>query len=155
MEIALALALALSSEVAVPVALMTGVVGMLLLGVVNMDEAYASVNWKTVFIMACLIPLGWAVDSSGVAKFVATQTLEHFGGLPDWALLGVLGLITTGLAMVISNVGATVIMVPMTINIAISTGAAPIQFAMVVALSASNNFLTGSNPVLAMVTRIR
>jgi di/tricarboxylate transporter len=149
---ALALALALSSEVAVPVALMTGVVGMLLLGVVNMDEAYASVNWKTVFIMACLIPLGWAVDSSGVANFVASQTLEHFGGLPDWALLGVLGLITTGLAMVISNVGATVIMVPMAINIAISTGAAPIQFAMVVALSASNNFLTGSNPVLAMVT---
>jgi di/tricarboxylate transporter len=149
---ALALALALSSEVAVPVALMTGVVGMLLLGVVNMDEAYASVNWKTVFIMACLIPLGWAVDSSGVANFVASQTLEHFGSLPDWALLGVLGLITTGLAMVISNVGATVIMVPMAINIAISTGAAPIQFAMVVALSASNNFLTGSNPVLAMVT---
>lgn len=148
---ALALALALSSEVAVPVALMTGVVGMLLLGVINMDEAYASVNWKTVFIMASLIPLGWAVDSSGVANFVASQTLEHFGALPHWALLGVLGLITTGLAMVISNVGATVIMVPMAINIAISTGAAPIQFAMVVALSASNNFLTGSNPVLAMV----
>ncbi len=148
---AVALALALSSEVAVPVALMTGVVGMLLLGVINMDEAYASVNWKTVFIMASLIPLGWAVDSSGVANFVASQTLEHFGDLPSWALLGVLGLITTGLAMVISNVGATVIMVPMAINIAISTGAAPIQFAVVVALSASNNFLTGSNPVLAMV----
>jgi len=148
---ALALALALSSEVAVPVALMTGVVGMLLLGVINMDEAYASVNWKTVFIMASLIPLGWAVDSSGVANFVASQTLEHFGALPHWALLGVLGLITTGLAMVISNVGATVIMVPMAINIAISTGAAPIQFAVVVALSASNNFLTGSNPVLSMV----
>ncbi|MBE5316317.1 MAG: SLC13 family permease [Xanthomonadales bacterium] len=149
---ALALTLALSSEVAVPVALMTGVVGMLLLGVINMDEAYASVNWKTVFIMACLIPLGWAVDSSGVANFVASQTLEHFGHLPSWALLGVLGLITTAMAMVISNVGATVIMVPMAINIAISTGAAPIQFAVVVALSASNNFLTGSNPVLAMVS---
>ncbi|SDE00603.1 SLC13 family permease [Aquimonas voraii] len=148
----LALALALSSEVAVPVALMTGAVGMLLLGVINMDEAYASVNWKTVFIMACLIPLGWAVDSSGVANFVASQTLEHFGHLPGWALLGVLGLITTAMAMVISNVGATVIMVPMAINIAISTGAAPIQFAVVVALSASNNFLTGSNPVLAMVS---
>lgn len=148
---ALALALALSSEVAVPVALMTGVVGMLLLGVINMDEAYASVNWKTVFIMACLIPLGWAVDSSGVANFVASQTLEHFGDLPDWALLGILSIITTALAMVISNVGATVIMVPMAINIAISTGAVPTQFAIVVALSASNNFLTGSNPVLSMV----
>jgi di/tricarboxylate transporter len=148
----LALALALSSEVAVPVALMTGAVGMLLLGVINMDEAYASVNWKTVFIMASLIPLGWAVDSSGVANFVASATLEHFGALPGWALLGLLGLITTGLALVISNVGATVIMVPMAINIAISTGGEPVQYAMVVALSASNNFLTGSNPVLAMVS---
>jgi di/tricarboxylate transporter len=149
---ALALGLALSSEVAVPVALMTGVVGMLVLGVINMDEAYAAVNWKAVFIMASLIPLGWAVDSSGVANFVAQQTLQHFGGLPGWALLAVLAVITTSLAMVVSNVGATVIMVPMAINIAISTGANPVQFAVVVALSASNNFLTGSNPVLAMVT---
>jgi len=149
---ALALGLALSSEVAVPVALMTGVVGMLVLGVINMDEAYAAVNWKAVFIMASLIPLGWAVDSSGVANFVAQQTLQHFGGLPGWALLAVLAVITTSLAMVVSNVGATVIMVPMAINIAISTGANPVHFAVVVALSASNNFLTGSNPVLAMVT---
>lgn len=148
---ALALGLALSSEVAVPVALMTGVVGMLLMGVINMDEAYASVNWKTVFIMACLIPLGWAVDSSGVANFVAQQTLEHFGNLPGWALLAVLGILTANLALVVSNVGATVIMVPMAINIAISTGAHPVQFAVVVALCASNNFLTGSNPVLAMI----
>jgi di/tricarboxylate transporter len=149
---ALALSLALSNEVAVPVALMTGAVGMLLMGVINMDEAYAAVNWKTVFIMACLIPLGWAVDSSGVANFVAQQTLERFGGLPHWALLSVLGVLTASLALVVSNVGATVIMVPMAINIAISTSADPVQFAVVVALTASNNFLTGSNPVLSMVS---
>jgi di/tricarboxylate transporter len=149
---ALALGLALSGEVAVPVALMTGVVGMLLMGVINMDEAYASINWKAVFIMACLIPLGWAVDSSGVANFVAQQTLERFGALPSWALLAILGTLTAGLGLVVSNVGATVIMVPMAINIAISTGANPVQFAVVVALCASNNFLTGSNPVLAMIT---
>jgi di/tricarboxylate transporter len=149
---ALALGLALSGEVAVPVALMTGVVGMLLMGVINMDEAYASINWKAVFIMACLIPLGWAVDSSGVANFVAQQTLERFGALPGWALLAILGMLTAGLGLVVSNVGATVIMVPMAINIAISTGANPVQFAVVVALCASNNFLTGSNPVLAMIT---
>src|SRR5690606_7606904 len=54
---AVALGLALSAEVAVPVALMAGAVGMLLTGVLNMDEAYAAINWKTVFVMACLIPL--------------------------------------------------------------------------------------------------
>jgi hypothetical protein len=64
-------------EVAVPVALMAGVVGMLLTGVLNMDEAYAAVNWKTVFVMASLIPLGWAVDSSGLASEVANWLMQR------------------------------------------------------------------------------
>src|SRR5690606_20821751 len=82
---ALALGLALSGEVKVPVALMAGVVGMLLTGVVNMDEAYSAINWKTVFVMACLIPLGWAMDSSGAAAWLAQTILDRLGDLPQWA----------------------------------------------------------------------
>ena len=59
--------LALSSKIPVPIALMTGVAGMLVTGVIHVDEAYAAISWKTVFLMACLIPLGWAMDSSGAA----------------------------------------------------------------------------------------
>ena len=55
--------LALSSRLPVSIALMTGVAGMLIAGVLHIDEAYAAINWKTVFLMACLIPLGWAMDS--------------------------------------------------------------------------------------------
>ena len=51
--------------------------GMMLAGVLNMDEAYSAVNWKTVFLMACLIPLGWALDSTGAANWLAQQTLER------------------------------------------------------------------------------
>ena len=148
----LALALALSNQVAVPVALMAGVIGMLLTGVLNMDEAYAAINWKTVFIMACLIPLGWAVDSSGTASWVAQGVVERIGSLPHWALQLVVGLITMLLALVVSNVGATVIMVPMAINTAVSAGAEPMPFAVLVALCASNNLISVSNPVLAMIT---
>ena len=49
---------------------------MLLAGVLNMDEAYASINWKTVFLMACLIPLGWAMDSSGAAAWVFSSMMS-------------------------------------------------------------------------------
>jgi di/tricarboxylate transporter len=148
----LALALALSNQVAVPIALMAGVIGMLLTGVLNMDEAYAAINWKTVFIMACLIPLGWAVDSSGAASWIAQGVMERIGNWPVWLMQIAIGLITALFALVVSNVGATVIMVPMAINIAVSAGASPIEFALIVALCASNNLISVSNPVLAMVT---
>jgi len=58
---------------------------------------------------------------------------------------------TTLFAMVVSNVGATVIMVPMAISIALAAGGNPTAFALIVALSASNNLISVSNPVLSMV----
>jgi di/tricarboxylate transporter len=148
---ALALGLALSNQVAVPVALMAGVTGMLLTGVLNMDEAYAAINWKTVFVMAGLIPLGWAVDSSGTAGWIAQGVVDRIGGIPPWGLQISIGLLTMLFALVVSNVGATVIMVPMAINVAVSAGAPPLPFAMIVALCASNNLISVSNPVLSMV----
>jgi di/tricarboxylate transporter len=147
----LGIGLALSGWVSVPIALMTAVVAMLISGVLNMDEAYAAVNWKTVFVMASLIPLGWAMDSSGTAAWVAAEVFERFGNLPSWMLQLAIGVMTTLLGLVVSNVGATIIMVPMAINLAISHGDSPIPYALIVALCASNNFVSVSNPVLSMI----
>ncbi|MBB5015058.1 SLC13 family permease [Rehaibacterium terrae] len=149
---AVALGLALSAELPVPVALMTGAVGMLVLGVLNMDEAYSAINWKTVFLMASLIPLGWAMDATGTAAWVSQQVLTRLGGdWPIWVLEAAVGLLTTLFALVITHVGATVVMVPMAINFAIAVGGNPTVFALIVALSASNNFLSASNPVLSVI----
>ena len=60
-------------------------------------------------------------------------------------------LLTISFSLVIGNVGATVVMVPMAINVALAASGNPPAFALLVALSASNNFLSESNPVLAMV----
>ena len=147
-----AILLSLSGHIPVPVALMTGVVAMLVTGVLNMDEAYASVQWKTIFVMACLIPLGWAMESSGAAAFIAAEIFDRFGQLPHWLLQLMIGILTTLFGLVVSNVGATVIMVPMAINLAISHGDAPIPYALIVALCASNNLISVANPVLAMVS---
>ncbi len=148
---AIALLLTLSRQVAVPVALMAGAMAMVLSGVLNMDEAYRSINWKTVFLMAGLIPLGWAVESSGLAAWLAQSVLERVGDLPPWTLQALLAVSTVLLGLVVGHVGATAIMVPISINVAISVGGAPVAFALTMALSASNNLISTSNPVLAMV----
>jgi len=72
---AITILIALTSKLPVSLTLMTGVAGMLVTGVLRMDEAYASINWKTVFLMAGLIPLGWAMDSTGAAALVAGMEL--------------------------------------------------------------------------------
>ncbi|GAA4795954.1 SLC13 family permease [Lysobacter hankyongensis] len=145
--------IALSSRIPASLALMTGVAGMLITGVLKMDEAYAAINWKTVFLMACLIPLGWAMDSSGAAAWVAAHTLDRLPeGTPHWLIEISVGLLTTAFSLVISHVGATIVMVPIAINLALAAGSDPTAFALIVALSASNNFMTASNPVMSMIT---
>lgn len=150
---AVAMLLALSARLPVSVALMTGVAGMLVAGVLNIDEAYAAISWKTVFLMACLIPLGWAMDSSGAAAWIAGHSIERLpAGTPLWLMQLLLGLLTTAFSLVIGHVGATIVVVPLAVNLALAAGGNPTAFALIVALSASNNFMTSSNPVISMIT---
>ncbi|MFZ5605784.1 MAG: SLC13 family permease [Pseudomonadota bacterium] len=150
---ALSMLLALSSRIPTSIALMTGVAGMLVTGVLKIDEAYAAISWKTVFLMACLIPLGWAMDSSGAAAWVAGHSIERLPqGMPPWLIEIALALFTTAFSMVISHVGATIVLVPLAINLALAVNGNPTAFALVVALSASNNFITASNPSVSMIT---
>ena len=65
---AIALWLVLFTDLRLSVALLTGAMGMVLSGVLTIDEAYEAVSWKTVFLLASLIPLGLAVETSGTAK---------------------------------------------------------------------------------------
>ena len=150
---AVSMLLALSSRLPVSIALMTGVAGMLVAGVLHIEEAYASINWRTVFLMACLIPLGWAMDSSGAAAWVAGHSLEQLpSGTPVWVLELLVGVLTTAFSLVISHVGATIVVVPLAINLALAAEGNPSAFALIVALSASNNFMTASNPVISMIS---
>src|SRR5688572_752952 len=149
---AVSMLLALSSRLPVSIALMTGVAGMLIAGVLHIDEAYGAINWRTVFLMACLIPLGWAMDSSGAAAWVAGHSLEQLPrGTPVWVLEILVGVLTTAFSLVISHVGATIVVVPLAINLALAAEGDPTAFALIVALSASNNFMTASNPVISMI----
>jgi len=147
----LGMVLALVTDLPLAVALLVGAIGMLVTGVLNMDEAYRAINWKTIFLMACLIPLGWAMDATGAAAWTAQELIRGLDDVPVWTLQLAVAVLTAVLTQVISNVGATVVMVPMAVNLALAADADPLVFAMLVVLSASNNFLSTSNPTLAIV----
>ncbi len=148
----LALALALFSDIKLPVALMVGAVGMLLTGVLSMDEAYHAIGWKTIFLMACLIPLGWATDATGAAAWVAQEVLRAVGDVHPVFLQLALAVLVSMFTQVMSNVGATVVMVPLAINLALAADGNPVAYALIAALAASNNFVSQSNPVMAIIT---
>jgi di/tricarboxylate transporter len=147
------MAVSLTTIAPLSVTLMSGAVAMVISGVLNMDEAYAAISWKTVFLMACLIPLGWAMDTSGAANWLAQHSLDILGNkTPIWVYQLMICILTTCFGLIVGNVGATIIMVPIGINVAIATGGNPTAFAFMVALSATNNFMSQSNPVLAMIS---
>jgi len=148
---AIALSLVLFSDLRLSISLLVGAMGMVLSGVLSMDEAYQAVSWKTVFLLASLIPLGFAVESSGTAAWIADATLKLMGDVPTWVLQSVIAILATFFTLVMSNVGATVLLVPLAVNIAIGAGADPAVFALTVAIATSNSFLIPTHQVNALI----
>ena len=145
------LCLVLFSDIRLSIALMSGAVGMILAGVIKIEEAYRAVGWQSVFLLASLIPLGIAVDSSGTAAWIAQEVLRLLDGVPVWVLQTVIAGLATAFTLVMSNVGATVLLVPLAINIAVGVGANPAVFALTVALATSNSFLIPTHQVNALI----
>lgn len=148
---AIALSLVLFTDIRLSIALLTGAIGMVLSGVLRIDEAYEAVSWKTVFLLASLIPLGMAVEQTGTAKWIAEQTLLVVGDMPIWVVQAAMAVLATFFTLVMSNVGATVLLVPLAVNIAIGVGANPALFALTVAIATSNSFLIPTHQVNALI----
>ena len=147
----LALCMILFTDIRLSVALLAGAMGMVLSGVLSIDEAYQSVSWKTVFLLASLIPLGLAVETTGTAKWIAEQVLSVVGDMPIWIIQLAVAALATFFTLVMSNVGATVLLVPLAVNIAIGAGANPAVFALTVAIATSNSFLIPTHQVNALI----
>ena len=148
---ALALSLVLFSDLRLSVSLLSGAIGMILAGVLRIEEAYRAVSWKTVFLLASLIPLGLAVETSGTARWIAEQTLSVVGHMPVWVIQSAIAVLATFFTLVMSNVGATVLLVPLAVNIAVGVDASPAVFALTVALATSNSFLIPTHQVNALI----
>ncbi len=147
----IALSMVLFTDLRLSVALLTGAMGMVLSGVLTIDEAYEAVSWKTVFLLASLIPLGLAVETSGTAKWIAEQVVGLVGGAEPWVIQASIAALATFFTLVMSNVGATVLLVPLAVNVAIQVGADPAIYALTVAIATSNSFLIPTHQVNALI----
>lgn len=146
-----AISMVIFLDIQLSVCLMTGALGMIISRVLSIDEAYQSVDWRTIFLLAGLIPLGIATEKTGTAAWIAQQVLGALGGsVPEIALLAVIAVLSTGFTLVISNVGATVLLVPLVVNLALAAGSDPRMAALVVGMATSNSFILPTHQVNAL-----
>ncbi|MFT5698297.1 MAG: di/tricarboxylate transporter [Desulforhopalus sp.] len=149
----MALTLALVFEVKLSIALLTGALGMIITKILPADRAYEAVDWRTVFLLSGLIPLGTAFETTGAAAFIASKVLVIVGTPGPLFLMLVISLLTAFFALVASNVGAVVLMVPLAMNMAVVINTDPMVAALVVAVSASNTFILPTHQVNALIMR--
>ena len=148
---ALSIGMIVFTDYRLSIALLVGAMGMILTGVLSIDEAYSSVSWKTVFLLASLIPLGQAMERTGTAAWIAQEIMQILGDVPELAIEAALAVLATVFTLVMSNVGATTILVPIAVSIALATGANPTMYALIIALSTSNAFILPTHQVNALI----
>jgi len=148
--LAVALMMIMAFKIQLSVSLMTGALGMIITRVLSVDEAYQSVDWRTIFLLAGLIPLGIATEKTGTAAWIAHSVLNVIGIVEPITLLTVIGILSTIFTLVISNVGATVLLVPLAVNMAMAAHTDPRMAALVVGLATSNSFILPTHQVNAL-----
>ena len=132
--------------------MLTGALAMVLIGILDMDQAYRAVEWKSVFLVAGMLPLGTALGKTGAAALLGntlTSALGHDGTL---ILLAGLVALTIVFTQVMNGAAVAAIMAPIGIQIALTVGSDPRALAMGVALATSVAFITPlGHPVNVLV----
>lgn len=124
------------------IAAIIGATLMVLTGCLTMDDAYVYIEWKAVFLIAGMLPLGIALETTGAAAFLAQTMLDAIGGYGPLAVLAGLFALTAVLAQFMPNPVIAVLIAPIALNAAGAYGITPYAFVMAVALAASASFLT-------------
>jgi di/tricarboxylate transporter len=138
----LVLFLVVGANFAISTAMVIGAVLMVLTGCLTMDEAYQSIAWRSVFLIAGMLPLGLAMENTGTARYLADQILSAIGGLGPIAILAGIYLLGSLITEPMSNAAATVLIVPISIDIALGLGADPRPFVLATVIATSTSFLT-------------
>ncbi|WP_282157444.1 SLC13 family permease [Shimia thalassica] len=125
-----------------PIALGMVVVAYVITKIVPISELYDHIEWPVVVLLGSMIPLGAALEDAGGTELIANSLVSLTSGMPAWAVLTVLMLVTMTLSDVLNNTATTIVAAPVGIQMASSLGVSPDPFLMAVAVAASSAFLT-------------
>ncbi|UWS06693.1 SLC13 family permease [Phaeobacter inhibens] len=125
-----------------PIALGLVVVTYVLTKILPLAELYDHIEWPVVVLLGSMIPLGAALDSAGGTALIAESLLTLTAGMPAWAILTVLMVVTMTLSDVLNNTATAIVAAPVGIQMANGLGVSPDPFLMAVAVAASAAFLT-------------
>ncbi len=138
----LVILLVVVTGVHISTAMVIGSVLMVLSRCLSMEEAYESIDWRTVFLVAGMLPLGTAMETTGTARYLADQLLGLVGGFGPLAVLAGIYLLAALITQPMSNAAAMVLVVPIAVDTAASLGANHLTFTMATIIGAATSFLT-------------
>jgi di/tricarboxylate transporter len=125
-----------------PIALGIVVIAYVLAKIIPLSELYTHIEWPVVVLLGSMIPLGAALEKSGGTELIAGTLVNLTAGMPAWAVLTVLMIVTMTLSDVLNNTATTIVAAPVGIQMAQTLGVNPDPFLMAVAVAASSAFLT-------------
>ncbi|MBQ0764303.1 SLC13 family permease [Marinobacter psychrophilus] len=136
------IAAVVSGLLSAPVALVGGAVAMVLVGLLSAEEAYKSIDWSIIVLLAAMIPVGQALETSGGAQLLANKMLALGGDFSLAAVLAMLLVVTLLLSNVINNAAAAIVVAPVALSLATSLNVPTDAVLMAVAMGASSAFMT-------------
>ncbi len=124
------------------IAAIVGAALMVLFGCLTMEEAYRQIEWKAVFLIAGLLPLGIALDHTGTARLIAEGVVTFVGPFGPQAVMSGLVALTFLATCFVPTAALVVLMAPIVMNTSINMGLSPYAFMMAIAMAASASFMT-------------
>ena len=139
---AAAIAVAAFGLLPVPIAFVTACLALVLTSCISVNEIYTGIEWPVLILLGAMIPVGQALEATGGTGLIAGAIIDAAGGLPVWAVLGLLMLCSMWISDIIPNATTAILMAPIGARVAAGLEANPDAFLMAVAVGAAAPFLT-------------
>jgi di/tricarboxylate transporter len=133
---------AIGSEIPISIAAIGGCALMVLSGVLTMGEAYESIDWRSIFLIAAMLPMGIAIQETGAAAYVSGFVIENVGIYGPTAILAGLMVLCTAGTLIMPSPVLAVIMSPIALNAAFDLGISPYAFLLGVAYALAASFIS-------------